>query len=134
MAQRAPTPCRYPNCSQLVSNPGYCEQHLRHVRKQWDDRRGNASARGYGSRWQRARAVFLSYHPLCAECNRQDRVTPASVVDHIKPHRGNQESFWDTKNWQSLCKPCHDRKTVKEDGGFGRSPPPGATSAQKTNR
>ncbi|QKE40296.1 MAG: HNH endonuclease [Ferrovum myxofaciens] len=134
MAQRAPTPCRYPNCRKLVVKPGYCEQHLRQVRKQWDDRRGNASARGYGSRWQRARAVFLSYHPLCAECNRQGRVTPASVVDHIQPHRGNQESFWDTNNWQSLCKPCHDIKTVKEDGGFGRSPPPGTTSAQKTNR
>jgi 5-methylcytosine-specific restriction protein A len=59
---------------------------------------------------------------------------PATVVDHIKPHRGNQESFWDSDNWRAMCKRCHDIKTVKEDGGFGRSPPPGTTTSQKGNR
>jgi 5-methylcytosine-specific restriction protein A len=28
--------------------------------------------------------------------------------------------FWDSKNWQSLCKHHHDVKTATEDGGFGR--------------
>jgi len=28
--------------------------------------------------------------------------------------------FWDERNWQALCKPCHDAKTAREDGGFGR--------------
>ena len=36
-------------------------------------------------------------------------------VDHIIPHRGDQKLFWDRNNWQALCKPCHDRKTGKED-------------------
>jgi len=41
------------------------------------------------------------------------------VVDHIVPHRGDRALFWDTSNWQPLCKPHHDAKTAREDGGFG---------------
>ena len=37
------------------------------------------------------------------------------VVDHIIPHRGDQKLFWDQNNWQSLCKSCHDKKTLTED-------------------
>ena len=39
------------------------------------------------------------------------KLTPATVVDHIIPHRGDKRLFWDEKNWQPLCKDCHDRKT-----------------------
>jgi hypothetical protein len=56
----------------------------------------------------------LSRNPLCVECERQGRITPATVVDHIIPHKGNLELFWDEDNLQALCKPCHDRKTAKE--------------------
>lgn len=30
------------------------------------------------------------------------------LVDHIDPHRGDMKKFWDSANWQSLCKTCHD--------------------------
>ena len=39
-------------------------------------------------------------------------VTPAAVVDHVLPHRGDWSLFWDESNWQPLCKPCHDAKTA----------------------
>jgi 5-methylcytosine-specific restriction protein A len=39
----------------------------------------------------------------------------AIVVDHIIPHRGNKELFWNRENWQPLCRPHHDRKTTKEN-------------------
>lgn len=81
--------------------------------------RQTTAERGYGGRWQRARATFLLRHPLCAECQRAGHVTVATVVDHITPHKGSQALFWETDNWQPLCKPCHDRKTATEDGGFG---------------
>ena len=42
-------------------------------------------------------------------------VIRATVVDHIKPHRGDQKLFWDQNNWQPLCKEHHDRKTLNED-------------------
>jgi 5-methylcytosine-specific restriction protein A len=53
-------------------------------------------------------------------------MTPATVVDHIVPHRGNQKLFWDRKNWQSLCKTHHDRKTAQESGFTSRKAAGGA--------
>ena len=103
----------------LLEIPGYCAEHQRKARKQCDDRRGSATSRGYGARWRRARAVFLAAHPLCALCQRDGCVMPATVVDHVIPHQGNQALFWDESNWQALCKRCHDAKTAREDGGFG---------------
>ena len=37
----------------------------------------------------------------------------ASVVDHIKPHKGDEGLFWDTKNLQSLCSICHQSTKQK---------------------
>ncbi|HWL55465.1 MAG TPA: HNH endonuclease [Paracoccus sp. (in: a-proteobacteria)] len=31
----------------------------------------------------------------------------ATLVDHIKPHRGDKALFWNWNNWQALCAPCH---------------------------
>ena len=81
--------------------------------------RPSASARGYNSRWRKARKHYLSLHPLCVLCKAEGKTTPATVVDHVKPHRGDEELFWDEGNWQAACKPHHDRKTASEDGGFG---------------
>jgi 5-methylcytosine-specific restriction protein A len=80
------------------------------------DQRPSASQRGYGARWQRYRAWFLAQNCACRECGRA-----ATVVDHIRPHRGDYDLFWDELNHQPLCKRCHDQKTAREDGGFGRS-------------
>lgn len=76
--------------------------------KDADQRRGSARQRGYDSRWDKARLAYLASHPLCVMCSVQRRLTPATVVDHIIPHKGDLRLFWDTDNWQPLCKPCHD--------------------------
>ena len=110
------TPCRAQGCSRLTHGR-YCEEHQR--LDVADRYRPSASKRGYNSRWQRARKLFLSRNPLCAECEKQGKYVQATVVDHIVPHKGDQTLFWDEDNWQPLCKRCHDRKTVLEDGGFG---------------
>jgi 5-methylcytosine-specific restriction protein A len=44
--------------------------------------------------------------------------TPATVVDHIKPHKGNRTLFWDPKNHQPMCEHHHNVKTATEDGGY----------------
>ena len=76
----------------------------------YDQRRGSAASRGYNHRWKKARDTYLQSHPLCVMCEQEDRIAAAEVVDHIIPHRGDQDLFWDSKgNWQSLCKSCHDR-------------------------
>ena len=82
-----------------------------------DQYRGTAHKRGYGHGWRQARAVFLVEHPMCAYCDRMGRVTAATVVDHIIPHKGNADLFWDRDNWQALCKPCHDSVKAQEERG-----------------
>ena len=59
--------------------------------------------------------MYLAAHPLCEKCLKEGRYTKATVVDHIKPHRGDPKLFWDPDNWQTLCKRCHDKKTGEFD-------------------
>ena len=65
--------------------------------------------------------AFLHQHPLCVECERHDLIRPASVVDHIDPHGGDEAVFWDISRWQALCASCHGKKTASQDGGFGNA-------------
>ena len=58
--------------------------------------------------------MFLNRNPLCVECLKEGRTEPATVVDHIIPHRGDRELFWQKSNWQSLCAYHHGVKTAKE--------------------
>ena len=76
----------------------------------------------YDARWQKAARLYLEAHPLCVDCLRRGIKTRAAVVDHIVPHRDEPKRFWNPRNWQPLCKPCHDVKTARQDGGFGRAP------------
>lgn len=78
-----------------------------------------SSQRGYDYRWQKARERYLEEHPLCAYCEKIGRTTAARIVDHIVPHRGDRELFWNQANWQPLCKTCHDSvKQAEETAGL----------------
>ena len=79
-----------------------------------DRSRLNSYQRGYNKAWGKARLVHLKNSPLCLTCDADGLVIEANIVDHIEPHRGDKDLFWDTNNWQSLCKSCHDKKTAKE--------------------
>lgn len=74
-----------------------------------------STQRGYGYKWQKAREVHLRDNPLCVYCQRDGRVTAASVVDHSVPHRGDMEVFWDQSLWVSLCVHCHSSVKQKEE-------------------
>ncbi len=111
--------CREPGCPRYAE-PGTntCSVHKRPQ----GPKRCEAAVmhRLYCTRaWTEGRAAFLAIHPLCAECEKQSRLTAASIVDHIIPHRGDPRLFYDQTNWQPLCKSHHDAKTATEDGGFG---------------
>ena len=54
-------------------------------------------------------------NPFCVKCYEEGHITMATVVDHIKPHRGDQKLFWDRSNWQPLCEHHHNVKTMTED-------------------
>ncbi|MDY2838059.1 MAG: HNH endonuclease [Bilifractor sp.] len=112
MPYKPSVPCRHPGCPNLVpAGEKYCREHK--VLHSEENR--SAAARGYGSRWRRESKKFLQLHPLCQECLRHGIAKPATVVDHIVPHRGDLRLFWDRSNWQALCKKCHDKKTGRED-------------------
>ena len=90
--------------------------------REHDRQRETSTQRGYGYRWQKASKAFLAKHPLCMcdDCREGEiRVTAATVVDHHIPHRGDMALFWDSSNWRSMAKACHDAKTAREDAGFG---------------
>lgn len=63
--------------------------------------------------------IYIDGHsvknPFCVKCYEEGHITMATVVDHIKPHRGDQKLFWDRSNWQPLCEHHHNVKTMTED-------------------
>lgn len=64
----------------------------------------------------------LKTEPLCRICSQQGFVAPATVTDHIRPHKGDKELFFDASNLQALCKPCHDGlKAQIEAHGYHRA-------------
>jgi 5-methylcytosine-specific restriction protein A len=70
------------------------------------------------ARWQRLRQHQLQIEPLCAFCRERGIVTPATIADHVTPHRGDINKFWLGK-LQSLCLDCHSNaKQFQENRGF----------------
>lgn len=129
------TVCAYPGChSPVPRGERFCDRHkevgekrdaalLAQAKKRRDARRrelkGTTAQRGYGARWQALRKRFILQHPYCEQCLKEGRITPATDVDHIKPHKGCPRLLFDENNLQALCHECHSRKTATEDGGFG---------------
>lgn len=123
MPTSAPRPCAHAGCPALVTGRSRCDAHQRARDAQDRDRRGSAHQRGYGAKWQAYRRRFLQQHPLCLLCGGEGRIEPATVVDHVVPHKGDQRLFWDASNHRPLCKPHHDR--IVDQGDFGRAVPQG---------
>jgi 5-methylcytosine-specific restriction endonuclease McrA len=75
----------------------------------------------YGlGRWRNRRKVQLQEHPLCAFCLKRGLVVPATIVDHVEPHRGDWNKFV-LGAVQSLCSHCHEStKKEIEQRGFAR--------------
>ena len=48
-------------------------------------------------------------------CKDLGAITEASVVDHIQPHKGDYDLFWDGANHQPLCKHCHDSHKQRQE-------------------
>ena len=110
MPRRPRVPCGHPGCPKLIE-PGtkFCEKH----KPLHPEVTRPAAKRGYGSRWQKASKTFIQTHPLCVECMKQGRYTKATVVDHIVPHRGDQNLFWDQRTGSHFVK----RVMTEKPGG-----------------
>lgn len=106
MATAAHTECHYPRCPAYAVRGGYCAAHAGSGSQA--RRYGNLNAANKRFRWMRL--AFLMAHPMCARCLTE----PATILDHITPHRGISTLFWNQRNWQGLCVHCHGVKTARE--------------------
>ncbi len=99
--------------------PNRPETYLQRLRaRQRPAMNAKRSTRVYDRRWQRVSKLRLSIEPLCRACTAIGRITGATESDHIIPiSQGG--AVYDLENTQSLCKPCHSRKTACENA-FGK--------------
>lgn len=74
--------------------------------------------KGYGRDWRAIRNRFIADNPLCRHCLDDGHYTPAQQVDHIQPKAlGGSDEL---TNLQSLCIPCHKKKTAKDIARINR--------------
>ena len=87
-----------------------------HMRRNSRSEAGQAWQHLYKTgRWQRLRRVHLTSSPLCVMCLEDGRIEPATVVDHIKRHGGDEAKFFDSDNLQSLCSTHHNSVKQSEE-------------------
>ena len=107
-------PKTLPGCSELTRD-GWCPKHRPASRQ---SRRGASGA--YHSWYSKAvwtqelRPAQLLREPFCRVCAAKGWRTPATVVDHVIPFRGDWDLFVSPANHLSLCKFHHDQKTARE--------------------
>lgn len=103
MPYKSRRPCGHPGCPELVAaGERYCPVHKK-------EKHGGDNSH-YDRRWQKLRELYLAKHPLCAECEKAGRFTPATEVHHIKSFADGGSDH--NSNLMGLCKPCHSRITL----------------------
>lgn len=69
-------------------------------------------------RWRRRARLQKRLQPLCCMCAANGLAVPATIADHIEPHRGDWNKFM-LGELQSLCSSCHSsRKQAFEKRGY----------------
>jgi 5-methylcytosine-specific restriction protein A len=113
--------CKAVGCGRIVeSKSSYCPLH--EYKQREDDERKMKWLSGQSfkyrepwhewyntTRWRKLRDTIIKSNPECVVCG-----NPATVIDHIVPHRGQEELFFDESNLQALCSRCHKDKTLAE--------------------
>lgn len=75
----------------------------------------------HGGAWQGPRPVrqrpdpmghYLLTHRQCARCGE-----PATLVDHVIPHRGDESLLFNPSNWVASCRRCHS--ACRENASYG---------------
>ncbi|MGN0061249.1 MAG: HNH endonuclease signature motif containing protein [Alloprevotella sp.] len=67
------------------------------------------------SKWRKLRAIVLSNHPICQECERRGIYRTATEVHHIKPIESANDTIqaeimcYDPSNLLAVCRDCHIR-------------------------
>ncbi|WP_041313997.1 HNH endonuclease [Heliomicrobium modesticaldum] len=118
MPRKPKRPCSYPGCAELTDGR-YCDKHQKQADSYYNKyERDPATRKRYDRSWKRIRDRYIAEHPLCEECQKAGRLTPAEEVHHIIPlsKGGTNEDG----NLMSLCTSCHSAITAKEGGRWKR--------------
>ncbi len=70
------------------------------------------------ARWRALRMVILTRDMFTCQwpsCGLMTADTSQLVVDHKRPHRGDEALFWDERNLQCLCAPCHNSRKQRAE-------------------
>jgi 5-methylcytosine-specific restriction enzyme A len=104
--------CRFATCPHPAVSRGRCAQHAKADEQQ---RHRYGVAVYNDKRWRGRhglRKQVLDAQPLCVRCLERHRVRIATVVDHIRPHRGHEPLAFDRTNLRPLCVDCHGEVTA----------------------
>jgi 5-methylcytosine-specific restriction protein A len=71
----------------------------------------------YGASWRKLRVSYLAAHPVCEICEREGRLTPATLVHHKRKLSDGGKN--NEQNLMALCLECHSR-LHSENGDYFR--------------
>ncbi len=111
-------PCTYPGCRNFSLNGGRCEDHRKKERADYDWRRDRFSPERkviHSNTWRKIRIIKLNSNPLCEECLKTNKETPATLVHHKDKNEFNN----DYDNLLSVCNRHHE--ILHHDERFGRN-------------
>lgn len=73
-------------------------------------------------KWRKFTKMYKEAHPLCCKCRVKGIVSPTEVADHLVRYVDSGQGFdldnLNEKDFQPLCKSCHDSKSGKEAHGY----------------
>ena len=119
MPTKPKKPCAHHGCPELTDSR-FCEAHAKQDMREYDKFRRSPEHRNrYGRAWKRIRDRYITAHPLCEQCERNNKITPAQEVHHIKPL--SQGGTHDEQNLMALCTPCHSEITAREGGRWRKT-------------
>ena len=94
--------------------PTIKKKTLREKPIKWNNEKQIKNAEFYGSMsWNRLRKTLLSLQPLCYECLKHEKITPAEHCHHIIPFMSGKTDiekwnlFLNENNIRCVCEKCH---------------------------
>ena len=109
--------CKNPS----VVHSRFCLDHAPAYKRQATTDLYNSAA------WATLRKVQISKQPLCQACLLDGKIASAQHVDHVFPWHTIGKQAFRANLFQSLCGPCHSRKTgLEQKGVFRHYRPDGA--------
>lgn len=106
--------CRFPNCGNLISEPGYCPKHLQYAppsdSERWKKAKRTNTPLYKTARWRQMQKNTVALYPYCAICGAREKLQ----VHHKIAPRGNEQLFFDVTNLMVVCADCHRALTRQE--------------------